>query len=179
MVAHWKKVKGKMSLHVHCHISGGHFLLDFIAKLRHYIFCKELPVVGKSNRVNIISKTPTHQTKPYQPMLLPSIFAQVLMAFVHGDGNLFNAHPELEEAMVWVYFQSNLQEYNRVECWGPLREAAVRGGAWAEQPTKEGQPPEPCCMECSCCFPPASLIPWPHDLPDHEGPIQLSNVAAD
>lgn len=101
------------------------------------------------------------------------------MAFVHGDGNLFNAHPELEEAMVWVYFHSNLPEYNRVESWGPLREAAVRGGAWGEQPTKEGPPPEPCCMECSCCFPPASLIPWPQDLPDHEGPIQLANVDTD
>ena len=34
-----------MSLHVHCHISGGHFLLDLFAKFRYYIFCKELPVV--------------------------------------------------------------------------------------------------------------------------------------
>ncbi|CAN8246422.1 unnamed protein product [Cochlearia groenlandica] len=48
VVAEWKKVKGKMSLHVHCHISGGHFLLDPIAKLRYYIFCKELPVVLKA-----------------------------------------------------------------------------------------------------------------------------------
>lgn len=45
VVAEWIKVKGKMSLHVHCHISGGHFLLNFIAKLRYYIFAKELPVV--------------------------------------------------------------------------------------------------------------------------------------
>jgi hypothetical protein len=34
IVAEWKKVKGKMSLHVHCHISGGHFLLDICAKLK-------------------------------------------------------------------------------------------------------------------------------------------------
>lgn len=46
VVAEWKKVQGKMSLHVHCHISGGHFLLDFVANLRHYIFSKELPVVS-------------------------------------------------------------------------------------------------------------------------------------
>lgn len=26
--------------------------------------------------------------------------------------------------MVWVYFHSNVKEYNRVECWGPLVEAA-------------------------------------------------------
>jgi hypothetical protein len=45
VVAEWKKVRGRMSLHVHCHISGGHFLLDLIAGLRYYIFRKELPVV--------------------------------------------------------------------------------------------------------------------------------------
>lgn len=45
VVAEWKKVKGKMSLHVHCHISGGHFLLDLVASLRYYIFSKELPLV--------------------------------------------------------------------------------------------------------------------------------------
>lgn len=45
VVAEWKKVQGHMSLHVHCHISGGHVLLDLIAGLRYYIFRKELPVV--------------------------------------------------------------------------------------------------------------------------------------
>ena len=45
VVAEWKKVRGRMSLHVHCHISGGHFLLDLIAGLRYVIFRKELPVV--------------------------------------------------------------------------------------------------------------------------------------
>ncbi|KAI3944392.1 hypothetical protein MKW98_006553 [Papaver atlanticum] len=80
-----------MSLHVHCHISGAHFLLDLLARLRFYIFRKELPVV--------------------------------LKAFVHGDGNLFQNYLELEEALVWVYFHSNLQEFNKVECWGPLKDA--------------------------------------------------------
>ncbi|PKA66346.1 hypothetical protein AXF42_Ash007043 [Apostasia shenzhenica] len=84
-----------MSLHVHCHISGGHFVLDILAKLRYHIFCRELPVV--------------------------------LTAFVHGDGGLFRSFPELEDALVWVYFHSNSPEFNRVECWGPLREAAGRG----------------------------------------------------
>lgn len=46
VVAEWKKVQGKMSLHVHCHISGGHFLLDLFARLRFFIFSKELPVVN-------------------------------------------------------------------------------------------------------------------------------------
>nr|GEW59399.1 protein stay-green 1, chloroplastic-like [Tanacetum cinerariifolium] len=45
VVAEWRKVKGNMSLHVHCHISGGHFLLDMFARLRFFIFTKELPLV--------------------------------------------------------------------------------------------------------------------------------------
>jgi hypothetical protein len=53
VVAEWKKVRGRMSLHVHCHISGGHFLLDLIAGLRYYIFRKELPVV-RTLRVSLL-----------------------------------------------------------------------------------------------------------------------------
>ncbi|CAI9755396.1 unnamed protein product [Fraxinus pennsylvanica] len=92
VVAEWKNINGTMSLHVHCHISGGHFLLDLFASLRYYIFCKELPVV--------------------------------LKAFIHGDKNLFRNYPELEQAFAWVYFHSNTPEFNKVECWGPLIEAA-------------------------------------------------------
>ena len=33
---------------------------------------------------------------------------------------------ELEESSVWVYFHSNMEEFNRVEYWGPLREAACK-----------------------------------------------------
>ncbi|KAG9452108.1 hypothetical protein H6P81_005012 [Aristolochia fimbriata] len=141
VVAEWKKVQEKMSLHVHCHISGGHFLLDFIAKLRHYIFCKELPVV--------------------------------LKAFVHGDGNLFSRYPELEEAQVWVYFHSNLVEFNRVECWGPIREAAERGGSLVNPPEEDNKPPLPCKDDCTCCFPPQSLISWP---PHFEGEEEKNNT---
>ncbi|XP_072977201.1 protein STAY-GREEN, chloroplastic-like [Typha angustifolia] len=130
VVAEWKMVQEKMSLHVHCHISGGHFLLDLIANLRYYIFCKELPVV--------------------------------LKAFVHGDGNLFNNYPELEDATVWVYFHSNLPEFNRIECWGPLRDAASTGRG--ELVPISDEQPRQCPVECSCCFPPNSLIPWPHNL---------------
>nr|CAB3457689.1 unnamed protein product [Digitaria exilis] len=143
VVAEWKKVRGRMSLHVHCHISGGHFLLDLIAGLRYYIFRKELPVV--------------------------------LKAFVHGDGDLFSRHPELEEATVWVYFHSNLPRFNRVECWGPLRDAASPPeDAAAAAPATEaagqtmpvGEWPHRCPQQCDCCFPPHSLIPWPneHDM---------------
>lgn len=37
---------------------------------------------------------------------------------------LLSVHADLDNAMVWVYFHSNVKEYNRVECWGPLVEAA-------------------------------------------------------
>ncbi|KAL1830895.1 hypothetical protein DCAR_0100848 [Daucus carota subsp. sativus] len=150
VVAEWKKVKGKMSLHVHCHISGGHFLLDLFARLRFFIFSKELPVV--------------------------------LRAFVHGDGNLLNNYPELQEAMVWVYFHSNLPEFNRVECWGPLIEAAapssgfrVRANQNEESPSSNWNLPQPCEEACSCCFPPMSSIPWPRQL---SNPVEQSSDEA-
>ncbi|PRQ17885.1 putative staygreen protein [Rosa chinensis] len=137
VVAEWRKVKDKMSLHVHCHISGGHFLLDLFSRLRYFIFCKELPVV--------------------------------LKAFIHGDGNLFNSYPELEEALVWVYFHSNIPEFNKVECWGPLRNATAPSGRGhqkaASSSNQEDFVPEPCQEDCSCCFPPLSSIPWPQELP--------------
>lgn len=135
VVAEWKKVKGKMSLHVHCHISGGHFVLDMFARLRFFIFCKELPVV--------------------------------LKAFVHGDGNLLNNYPELQEALVWVYFHSNIQEFNKVECWGPLKDAVAptTGGDDKKfNSTSNWEMPTPCQEDCTCCFPPTSSIPWSQDL---------------
>ncbi|KAG6782716.1 hypothetical protein POTOM_012129 [Populus tomentosa] len=139
VVAEWKKVKGKMSLHVHCHISGGHFLLDLCCRLRYFIFRKELPVV--------------------------------LKAFFHGDGNLFSSYPELQEALVWVYFHSNIPEFNKVECWGPLKHAAApytaeSGGAPEnKEQASDWNLPEPCQENCQCCFPPMSLIPWSEMVP--------------
>ncbi|KAL2547376.1 Protein STAY-GREEN 2 [Forsythia ovata] len=133
VVAEWKKIKGKMSLHVHCHISGGHFLLDLFARLRYYIFCKELPMV--------------------------------LKAFVHGDESLFDNHPDLEEALVWVYFHSNIPEFNKVECWGPLKEASSpSSGADGAPDFSDNHNPLPCQEACKCCFPPMSLIPWAQNL---------------
>ncbi|MBA0796723.1 hypothetical protein Gohar_007466 [Gossypium harknessii] len=123
-----------MSLHVHCHISGGHFLLDLCARLRYFIFCKELPVV--------------------------------LKAFVHGDGNLLKNYPELQEALVWVYFHSNIPEFNKVECWGPLVEAgSQQGGKKQEILASNWELPHPCPDNCDCCFPLMSLIPWSQELP--------------
>ncbi|KAI0499455.1 protein STAY-GREEN homolog, chloroplastic [Dendrobium catenatum] len=136
VVAEWRKVRGKMSLHVHCHISGGHFLLDLVANLRHHIFSRELPVV--------------------------------LKAFVHGDGGLFRTYPDLEDALVWVYFHSNSPDLHSVECWGPLRQAAEIGRP--EKPASDDfgevdkswpTPHQRCQTDCDCCFPLHTLIPWP------------------
>lgn len=51
----------------------------------------------------------------------------VLKAVVHGDAALFAERPELMEAKVWVHFHSSSRKYNRIESWGPLREAAAGG----------------------------------------------------
>lgn len=51
----------------------------------------------------------------------------VLQAVLHGDSSLFREHPELMDAVVWVYFHSSSAKYNCIECWGPLQDAAQRG----------------------------------------------------
>lgn len=94
VVAEWKKVKGEMSLHVHCYVSGANFLQQLVAEFRYHIFSKELPLV--------------------------------LKAVIHGDSVLFNEHPELMDAVVWVYFHSTSERYNHAECWGPLKDATKR-----------------------------------------------------
>lgn len=48
----------------------------------------------------------------------------VLEAVLHGDSALFTEHPELKDSLVWVYFHSSSPKYNRLECWGPLKDAA-------------------------------------------------------
>ncbi|KAH7277203.1 hypothetical protein KP509_39G039200 [Ceratopteris richardii] len=156
VLAEWKKSQGSMSLHVHCHISGGHWLLDAIAQLRFYIFRKELPVV--------------------------------LEAFRHGDEHLFKNHPELEDALVWVYFHSNVKEFNLVECWGPLREATMGASSdfakeaihkamdeieeesKSKKSAKKGtwKRPVRCPYPCECCFPPLSVIPLPPSFQEWE-----------
>lgn len=50
----------------------------------------------------------------------------VLQAVQYGDSALFRAHPDLVEAVVWVYFHSSSTQYNCIECWGPLKDAAQR-----------------------------------------------------
>uniref|UniRef100_A0A0C9QL26 TSA: Wollemia nobilis Ref_Wollemi_Transcript_28924_1096 transcribed RNA sequence n=1 Tax=Wollemia nobilis TaxID=56998 RepID=A0A0C9QL26_9CONI len=136
VLAQWKKSQGKMSLHVHCHISGGHWLLDAIAMLRFYIFRKELPVV--------------------------------LEAFKHGDRALFEKHPELEDALVWVHFHSNVKDFNRVECWGSLSQPSqgapdMKNNTSFEEEVENLEMPRHCSHPCDCCFPPFSLLLWQED----------------
>lgn len=48
----------------------------------------------------------------------------VLSAVLYGDRLLFSEHKELMDAFVRVFFHSSIRKYNRVECWGPLKDAA-------------------------------------------------------
>ncbi|KMZ58284.1 Senescence-inducible chloroplast stay-green protein 1 [Zostera marina] len=50
----------------------------------------------------------------------------VLQAVIYGDSILFDEHPDLLDASVWVYFHSISRKYNRLECWGPLKDATQR-----------------------------------------------------
>ncbi|KAF2291271.1 hypothetical protein GH714_022032 [Hevea brasiliensis] len=89
VVVEWKKIGGKLGLHIHCYVSGPNLMLDLAAELRYHIFSKEMPLV--------------------------------LEAVLHGDSVLLREHPELMDALVWVYFHSSSPKYNRLECWGPSR----------------------------------------------------------
>ncbi|BBM97783.1 magnesium dechelatase [Marchantia polymorpha subsp. ruderalis] len=138
VLAEWRKTKGVLSLHVHCHISGGNWLHYFIAKLRFFIFQKELPMV--------------------------------LEAILHGDTELFKKHPELQTAPVYVYFHSNVEEYNRLEYWGPLVEATKRPPQMGntrkalddlrEQLLADGT----CVDPCECCSRHETVMPIPDSL---------------
>eukprot|EP00897_Mesotaenium_endlicherianum_P010976 jgi/Mesen1/9907/ME000070S09194 len=143
VLAVWKRAKsGAMALHVHCHISGGHLMHNIIARLRFWIFRKELPVV--------------------------------LEAFRHGDRDLFKKHPDLEHAPVWVHFHSNLPQFNKHECWGPLLHAAEVGAAHTHDSVKEALQAAICSLESvvddmdrcwplsDAPYPAGPLIPTPY-----------------
>ncbi len=52
----------------------------------------------------------------------------VLEAFRFGDGGLFEAQPELDQAPIWVHFHARQSRYNRVEPWGVPGEFAFHRG---------------------------------------------------
>lgn len=85
---------------------------------------------------------------------------------MYGDESLFNSYPQLEEALVWVYFHSNIPKYNRVECWGPLRDASSIG-RHAYNTSDDGEkllPQAQCQIECDCCFPTHGIVQWSSDI---------------
>jgi len=43
---------------------------------------------------------------------------RVLEAFRYGDAGLFTAHPELDQAPIYIHFHSHRARYDRVEEWG-------------------------------------------------------------
>lgn len=49
----------------------------------------------------------------------------VLEAVLYGDADLFRERQDLMDAVVRVFFHSSSKKYNRVECWGPLKDAAM------------------------------------------------------
>lgn len=42
----------------------------------------------------------------------------VLEAFRFGDAKLFDSHPELDRAPIWVHFRARQRRYQRTESWG-------------------------------------------------------------
>ncbi|XP_022737999.1 protein STAY-GREEN, chloroplastic-like [Durio zibethinus] len=146
VVAEWKKVQGKMSLHVHCHISGGHFLLDLCARLRYFIFCKELPVVLKA-----FVHGDGNLLKNY-----PELQESLVWVYFHSNT------PEFNRVECWGPL---------VEAGAPsFREAddvVTQQEKKQETSVSDWKLPEPCQENCNCCFPPMSLIPWSLKIP-HE-----------
>lgn len=55
-----------------------------------------------------------------------SIFCQhmrmVLEAFRYGDIKLFKAHPNLDQAKIWVHFHSKNTRFNSIEDWGRFKD---------------------------------------------------------
>ncbi|XP_058781498.1 magnesium dechelatase SGRL, chloroplastic-like [Vicia villosa] len=67
----------------------------------------------------------------------------VLKAIQCGDSALFHEHPELLDSIVRVYFHSSSKIYNRMECWGPLRDAMEgRRGDQLQGLINRDRPPE-------------------------------------
>jgi hypothetical protein len=52
----------------------------------------------------------------------------VLEACRYGDREIFQSHPTLDEASVFVHFASHRKRYNRVEDWGQIRKYKVDVG---------------------------------------------------
>lgn len=49
-----------------------------------------------------------------------------LQAIYYGDKDFFTAHPELNEAAVWVYFESTLPCFNKMDYWGKISDYSFK-----------------------------------------------------
>lgn len=62
------------------------------------------------------------QYGPFITALRDTIFRKelplALEAIRYGDSELFMAHPQLDNAPIWVYFDSENPNYNKFEYWG-------------------------------------------------------------
>lgn len=56
----------------------------------------------------------------------------VLEALRFGDRALFEAHPELDHAPVWVHFGSSDPKYDRTERWGAIGDYSRQGTSGSE-----------------------------------------------
>lgn len=45
-----------------------------------------------------------------------------LEAMRYGDRYLFDVYSDLDNAPIWIYFDSTIPEYNRLEHWGYIRD---------------------------------------------------------
>lgn len=135
VVAEWRKTKGVLSLHVHCHISGGgNFLHSLIARLRFYIFQKELPVVLQAFMVGDRQLFWQNPTLKYAPVWV----------YFHSKALVFNR----------VEFWGPLIEAIR-RC-PQLPDEEEKG--------QEFLPADACSVRCSCCSRHADVVPIPESL---------------
>jgi hypothetical protein len=129
VVVEWKKLEGQLALHAHCYVSGPNLLLDLAAEFRYHIFSKEMPLVSVLLFNSLWISELFGQIFGLLHTLVFSTISkecsrQVLEAVLDGDAALFTKHPGLKDSLGWVYFHSRLPKYNRLECWGPLKDAA-------------------------------------------------------
>jgi hypothetical protein len=57
----------------------------------------------------------------------------VLEAFRFGDAQLYDAHPELDSAPIWVHFRATQRRYRRTERWGTPADYQPRPAAGPPQ----------------------------------------------
>ncbi|CAL5389199.1 unnamed protein product [Camellia sinensis] len=84
------------------------------------------------------------------------------------------SHWELEEALVWVYFHSNIPEYNKVECWGPLKNAAAPSKVSSCGSYKDKGDETPSISSWNTPSLPSSLPPATHSPAKYPTPFLVS-----